>query len=194
MYCSQFEPYSHQKQIWHIQEIKLNYGASEKRQKSFIIVINERGDIMAKTTVRQLLASKGHDAWSVSPDTTVFDALKVLADKDIGAVVVLTGGELCGVLSERDYARKVVLEGKASMTTPVSEIMTSPVLVVTPDQTIDKCMALMTDKHLRHLPVVENDQVVGMVSIGDVVKTVIADQEFMLDQLETYITGPTLNG
>lgn len=148
---------------------------------------------MVRTTVRQLLATKGQDAWSVHPDTTVFDALKLMADKNIGAVIVLTGGELCGVLSERDYARKVVLEGKASISTPVSEIMTNPVLIVNPEQTIDKCMALMTDKRLRHLPVVENDQVVGMVSIGDVVKTVIADQEFMLDQLETYITGPTLN-
>lgn len=149
---------------------------------------------MVRTTVRQLLASKGHDVWSVSPETTVFDALKLMADKNIGAVIVLTDGELCGVLSERDYARKVVLEGKASISTPASEIMTSPVLIVEPEHTIDRCMALMTDKRLRHLPVVENDQVVGMVSIGDVVKTVIADQEFMLEQLETYITGPTLNG
>ena len=149
---------------------------------------------MVRTTVRQLLATKGQDAWSVHPDTTVFDALKLMADKNIGAVIVLTGGKLCGVLSERDYARKIVLEGKASISTPASEIMTSPVLIVNPEHTIDKCMALMTDKRLRHLPVVENDQVVGMVSIGDVVKTVIADQEFMLDQLETYIAGPTLNG
>jgi len=148
---------------------------------------------MAKTTVRQLLASKGHDVWSVSPDTTVFDALKLMADKGIGAVIVLADGELCGVLSERDYARKVVLEGKASISTPASEIMTSPVLIVEPEHTIDRCMALMTDKRLRHLPVVENDRVVGMVSIGDIVKSVIADQEFMLDQLETYISGPTLN-
>jgi CBS domain-containing protein len=149
---------------------------------------------MVKKTVRQLLASKGHDVWSVSPDTSVFDALKLMADKSIGAVIVLTDGELCGILSERDYARKVVLKGKVSISTPVSEIMTSPVLVVNPEQTIDKCMALMTDKRLRHLPVVEEEQVVGMVSIGDVVKTVIADQEFMLDQLETYISGSTLNG
>jgi len=148
---------------------------------------------MAKTTVRQLLASKGHDVWSVSPDTTVFDALKLMADIGIGAVIVLADGELCGVLSERDYARKVVLEGKASISTPASEIMTSPVLIVEPEHTIDRCMALMTDKRLRHLPVVENDRVVGMVSIGDIVNSVIADQEFMLDQLETYISGPTLN-
>jgi CBS domain-containing protein len=149
---------------------------------------------MVSKTVRQLLASKGYDVWSVSSDSTVFDALKLMAEKGVGAVIVLSDGELCGVLSERDYARKVVLEGKASISTPVSEIMTSPVLIVGLEHSIDRCMALMTDKRLRHLPVVDNDQVVGMVSIGDVVKAVIADQEFMLDQLETYISGPTLNG
>ena len=149
---------------------------------------------MARTTVRQLLASKGYDVWSVLSDSTVFDALKLMAEKDVGAVIVLSDGEICGILSERDYARKVVLEGKASISTPVSEIMTSPVLIVEPEHTVDRCMALMTDKHLRHLPVVENDQIVGMVSIGDVVKSVIANQKFMLDQLETYISGPALNG
>lgn len=149
---------------------------------------------MVSSTVRQLLMTKGNDVWSVNRDTNVFDALNLMADKDIGAVIVLSDGEICGVLSERDYARKVVLEGKASVSTPVSDIMTSPVLIVDPNQTIDECMAIMTDKHLRHLPVVEHDRLVGIVSIGDVVKAVIADQEFMLDQLETYITGPTLNG
>ncbi len=149
---------------------------------------------MVSSTVRQLLMTKGNDVWSVNRDTNVFDALNLMADKDIGAVIVLSDGEICGVLSERDYARKVVLEGKASVSTPVSDIMTSPVLIVDPDQTIDECMAIMTDKHLRHLPVVEHDRLVGIVSIGDVVKAVIADQEFMLDQLEIYIAGPTLNG
>jgi len=147
-----------------------------------------------RTTVRQLLAAKGNDVWTMSPQATVFDALKLMAEKNIGAILVLSDGQLCGVMSERDYARKIVLKGKSSSSTPVSEIMTRPVLVVHPDQTIDKCMALMTDKRLRHLPVIEDDQLVGMVSIGDVVKTIIADQEYMLDQLETYITGPTLNG
>ena len=145
-----------------------------------------------RTTVRQLLATKGNDVWTMSPETKVLEALELMAEKNIGAILVLTEGQLWGVMSERDYARKIVLEGKSSSSTPVSEIMTRPVLVVHPDQTIDKCMALMTDKRLRHLPVVENDQLVGMVSIGDVVKTIVADQEFMLDQLETYITGPTL--
>jgi len=147
-----------------------------------------------RTTVRQLLATKGNDVWAMSPQATVFDALELMAEKNIGAILVLTDGQLCGVMSERDYARKVVLAGKSSSSTTVSEIMTRPVLVVHPDQTIDKCMALMTDKRLRHLPVIEDDQLVGMVSIGDVVKTIIADQEYMLDQFETYITGPALNG
>ena len=147
-----------------------------------------------RTTVRQLLATKGNDVWAMSPQATVFDALELMAEKNIGAILVLTDGQLCGVMSERDYARKVVLAGKSSSSTTVSEIMTRPVLVVHPDQTIDKCMALMTDKRLRHLPVIEDDQLVGMVSIGDVVKTIIADQEYMLDQFEIYITGPALNG
>jgi CBS domain-containing protein len=154
----------------------------------------QKGWKMIKTTVRQLLEIKGHDIWTIDDQAMVIEALELMAEKDIGAVVVLTGEQLCGVLSERDYARKVVLEGKSSHTMPVSEIMTSPVLVVNPDDTIDRCMGLMTDKHLRHLPVIENDQLVGMVSIGDVVKTIIADQEFMLDQLETYIKGPSRNG
>jgi len=140
-------------------------------------------------TVRQLLTRKGGQVWSVSPDATVYQALELLAEKNIGAVVVLDQGRLCGILSERDYTRKVVLAGRSSRTTKVSEIMTERVLVVSPDATIDGCMALMTDKRVRHLPVLENDALVGVISIGDVVRTLIEDQGFMIEQLETYITG-----
>ena len=145
-----------------------------------------------KTTVRQVLATKGNDVWTVSPETSVFDALKLMAEKNIGAVLVMTGDQLCGIMSERDYARKVALDGKTSSTTPVGEIMTGRVLVVHPDQNIDNCMALMTDKHIRHLPVMDGDRLVGIISIGDVVKAIIADHEFMIDQLETYIMGPAV--
>lgn len=145
-----------------------------------------------RTTVRQLLDTKSSDLWTVSPDTSVFEALKLMDEKNIGSVLVMTGGELCGIMSERDYARKVALNGKTSTSTPVAEIMTSRILVIHPDQIIDNCMALMTDKHIRHLPVMDGDEVVGIISIGDVVKAIIADQEFMIDQLETYIMGPTV--
>lgn len=143
------------------------------------------------TTVRQLLAQKGNDIWTVRPDTTVYAAIALMAEKNIGSVLVVDdGGGLCGIMSERDYVRKIALQGKTSHETPVSAIMTSRVLVVAPDESINRCMGLMTDKHLRHLPVMDGDQLVGVISIGDVVKAVIDDQEFMLDQLETYITGP----
>jgi CBS domain-containing protein len=142
------------------------------------------------TTVSQLLRNKGGAVWSVSPETSVYHALELMADKNIGAVLVLDGAKLAGIFSERDYARKIILHGKASKDTPVKDIMTSKVVTVRPDQTIETCMALMTDKHFRHLPVVEGDQVVGVISIGDVVKAVIAEQEFRIEQLESYITGP----
>ncbi|NOX60982.1 MAG: CBS domain-containing protein [Chloroflexi bacterium] len=140
-------------------------------------------------TVKQLLDEKGRDVWTVTPDSTVFDALKLMADKNIGAVVVTDAKGICGIMSERDYARKVVLHGRSSRTTPVSEIMTERVLVVRPDQTVQECMALMTRKRLRHLPVVEDGELVGIISIGDVVKAILSEQEFMIDQLETYIMG-----
>jgi CBS domain-containing protein len=142
------------------------------------------------TTVSQLLRNKGGAVWSVSPETSVYHALELMADKNIGAVLVLDGAKLAGIFSERDYARKIILHGKASKDTPVKDIMTSKVVTVRPDQTIETCMALMTDKHFRHLPVVDGDQVVGVISIGDVVKAVIAEQEFRIEQLESYITGP----
>lgn len=140
-------------------------------------------------TVRDILREKGNTVWTVSADATVYEALQVMAEHNIGAVVVLQGGRMAGILSERDYARKVVLHGKSSLTTPVSEIMTRQVYFARPDQTIEECMALMTDRHIRHLPVFEGEELVGIVSIGDVVKQVIAEQQFMIEQQESYILG-----
>ena len=119
-------------------------------------------------TVNDMLRDKGHSVWSVAPDATVFEALELMAAKNVGAVLVLDGDRLVGIMSERDYARKVTLLGKTSKDTPVSEIMTSRVLYVNADQTIQECMALMTEKRIRHLPVLEGDRVVGVVTIGDV--------------------------
>jgi len=140
-------------------------------------------------TVNQLLQGKGAEVWSVSPDITVYDALVLMAEKNVGAVLVLDGGRLVGIFSERDYARKVVLRGKSSKETPVREIMTSRVVYVRPEQSVEDCMALMTDKRIRHLPVLDRDRVIGVISIGDVVKSIISEQSFMIEQLENYITG-----
>ncbi len=140
-------------------------------------------------TVGELLQDKGRVLWSVAPDATVYDALKLMADKEIGALLVLDDGRLVGIFSERDYARKVILKGKSSRDVPVKDIMTAKVVCVTPRQTVEECMALMTDKRIRHLPVLENDKVIGVVSIGDVVKAIISEQEFIIEQLEHYISG-----
>ena len=138
-------------------------------------------------TVQQLLESKRHSLISVVPSATVLEALKVMAEKEIGAVVVLEDGHLVGIFSERDYARKVVLQGKASKDTPVREIMTDQVVCVRPEQTIEDCMGLMTDKRIRHLPVLEHKKVIGLISIGDVVKEMLSEKEFVIKQLESYI-------
>jgi len=141
-------------------------------------------------TVRQLLRTKGNDVLSVSPDSAVFEALRRMAEKNVGAVLVLEGERLVGIFSERDYARKVILKGKSSKDTLVREIMSSHVLYVRPEQTIEECMALMTGKRVRHLPVLDEKlRVVGVISIGDVVKDIISEQEFMIEQLQNYITG-----
>ncbi len=140
-------------------------------------------------TVRSLLKTKGHDVWSIDPDASVFDALKLMAEKDVGALLVLKDGKLVGIFSERDYARKVILEGKSSKNTPVAEIMTSQVYYVKSDQSIEDCMAMMTEKRIRHLPVIESGELIGVVSIGDIVKAIIDEQEFIIEQLENYITG-----
>ena len=140
-------------------------------------------------SIRQLLKRKGSEVWSTSPDASVYEALQLLAEKNIGALVVLRDGELVGVISERDYARKVILHRKTSMKTPVMEIMTEEVITVGTGSTVEEAMILMTDKRIRHLPVVEGEKIVGVVSIGDLVKAIIADQEFTIDQLAKYISG-----
>ena len=138
-------------------------------------------------TVAQLLALKPGGIVGIAPDVTVLDAVKLLAEKNVGAVLVMDGPRLVGMFSERDYARKVDLKGKSSAHTPVSEVMTRDVVFVSPTHTNEDCMALMTDKRVRHLPVVANDQVVGLLSIGDLVKDIISEQQFIISQLESYI-------
>jgi CBS domain-containing protein len=140
-------------------------------------------------TVKQLLEGKRHKLISVSPRETVFDALKKMAENDVGALIVLDGERLVGVFSERDYARKIILHGKSSRDTVVHEIMTANVISVRPSQTVEDCMGLMTDKRIRHLPVLEDGKVIGVVSIGDVVKEMLSEQKFIIEQLEHYITG-----
>ncbi len=141
-------------------------------------------------TLRQLIESKNKILASVSPDQSVLRALEVMAEYDVGALLVIDGKRLAGVFSERDYARKVILQGKASRHTKVSEVMTGKVFYVTQDSTIEDCMALMTEKHIRHLPILDNEKnVLGVVSIGDLVKETISQQKFIIGQLENYITG-----
>jgi CBS domain-containing protein len=144
------------------------------------------------TTVKQILTDKGHDVYTTSPDTAVFDALKEMSVKGIGALVVLDDQEVVGIFSERDYARKVILEGKSSKKLPVKEIMTRRVICAKPEFTTEECIALMTDKHIRHLPVVVENELVGIVSIGDIVKAIISKQEVLIKDLENYITGAYL--
>jgi CBS domain-containing protein len=139
-------------------------------------------------TVRQLLEQKGSRVLSTTPDSTVYDALQMMADNEVGALVVLEDEKLVGIISERDYARSVILRGKSSKTTPVRDIMTSKVLTINFNTTIEQCMNLMTDKRVRHLPVVEGGSLVGLLSIGDIVKEIIQHQEFVINQLENYIT------
>ena len=140
------------------------------------------------TTIRQLLDTKGSDVWKITADANVFDALRLMAEKNVGALLVFDRNKIVGIFSERDYARKVILKGKNSRECSVSEIMTGKVVYVRPSQTIEETMALMTDKHVRHLPVCEKDEIFGIVSIGDVVKAMISDQEFIIGQLENYIS------
>jgi CBS domain-containing protein len=141
-------------------------------------------------TVQQLLETKGNAILSVSPDTMVYDALVIMAEHHVGALVVLeSNGHLAGIFSERDYAREVALKGKTSKVTKISEVMSTTVITVRPDQLVDECMELMSGKRIRHLPVIENDRVVGVLSIGDLVKETITYQQFLIQQLESYIQG-----
>lgn len=140
-------------------------------------------------TVRQLLEAKAPEIFAIGPDAPVIEAIRLMAEKRIGAVVVMQAGRLAGILSERDYARKVVLQGRSSKDTPVSAIMTADVIGIGLDDTVDSCMQLVTEKRIRHLPVLDGDVVLGMVSIGDLVKAVIEDQQHELDQLQRYIAS-----
>jgi CBS domain-containing protein len=140
-------------------------------------------------TVNEILNAKGHEIWSVDPEDTVFDSLKQMSEKGVGSLLVMKDEKLVGIVTERDYARKVILEGKSSKDTPVKDIMSAKVLCVAPERTVDQCMALMTDKRARHLPVVDHKRVVGVVSIGDLVKAMISEQQILIDQLQNYISG-----
>lgn len=141
------------------------------------------------TTVRKVLESKPRETWTIEPGATAYEALQIMSDKNVGALLVIKEGALVGVFSERDYARKVILKGKSSKNTTVGDLMTAPVYYVTPEMTIGDCMALMSDKRVRHLPVLDNQRVAGVISIGDVVNRIIAEQQITIHDLESYITG-----
>ena len=140
-------------------------------------------------TLHRVLEDKGRDIYRTTPDAMVFEALQEMADRDVGALLVMEGDEVVGIFSERDYARKIILLGKSSHDTPVREIMTARVVYARPEQRLDECLALMTDKRIRHLPVIEDGGVIGVVSIGDLVKGIIAEQRFIIGQLENYVSG-----
>jgi CBS domain-containing protein len=143
----------------------------------------------AMKTIKEILEGKGSHFFTIAPEASVIDALKLMAEKEVGALVVTEGGKLVGIISERDYARKVVLMGRASRDTRVKEIMTRRVICIQPHQSVDECMALMTEKRVRHLPVLSDGEIIGIVSVGDLVKSIIADQQFVIDQLVSYING-----
>jgi CBS domain-containing protein len=140
-------------------------------------------------TVRLVLNQKGHKVWHVSPETCVYDAIEMMAEKHVGALMVVAEGKLLGVVSERDYARKVILQGKSSRETPVKEIMTSPAVFVTPEDTVEESMRIMTENRIRHLPVIVNGEILGVLSIGDLVKWMISAQQHTISQLHSYITS-----
>jgi CBS domain-containing protein len=140
-------------------------------------------------TIGSLIGNKGGQVWSLEPAASVYDAIAMMAEKQVGALAIIDQGKLLGIVSERDYARKVILKGKSSRETPVTEIMSSPVITVTPTHTVGECMRIITEKRFRHLPVVEGDSVVGMVSIGDLVNWVISEQQETINHLEAYISG-----
>jgi len=144
------------------------------------------------STVRDILKSKGNEVFSIKPSATVLDALQEMDNKGVGAILVVKDNEILGIFSERDYARRVVLEGKTEYA-KITDVMTEDIFVVTPQQTAEECMAQMTDKHIRHLPVVDDGKLVGVISIGDLVKTVISQQQDLIRSLETYITGKDYN-
>lgn len=140
-------------------------------------------------TIAEILQDKGRDIWSISPDSSVYEAIELMAVKGIGALIVLEGGEPVGMLSERDYARKVILKGRSSSDTSVGEIMSSPVIFTDTAKSVEECMELMTEKHIRHLPVLNGGKLVSVISIGDLVKAIIDEQKFVIEQLESYIAS-----
>ena len=140
-------------------------------------------------TIGQLLESKGKDIWTIAPNATVFEGLRIMAKRNVGALLVIDKDNLVGIFSERDYARKVILEGKSSKDTAVGELMTKDVYYIDPKNTLQESMAVMTARHIRHMPVLDKDRLVGMVTLGDVVKQIIAEQEFTIRELEKYISG-----
>jgi CBS domain-containing protein len=142
-------------------------------------------------TIRQILKGKGRKIWTIAPGTPVYDALKLMAEKDIGALMVVEGKALVGVFSERDYARKVILKGRSSKNVKIQEIMSSPPIFIEPDYVIEQGLALMSAKHVRHLPVMENNRLIGVVTIGDLVKALIDEQKVVIDHLEKYIVSKT---
>ncbi len=139
--------------------------------------------------LQRVLDAKGSEVFSIGPGASVFDALEEMAKRDVGALIVMEDGQVVGIFSERDYARKIILAGKSSRETPVRDIMTDRVIYARPDLTLEQCLALMTDKRIRHLPVLRGDDLVGVVSIGDLVKGIIDDQRFLIRQLESYVSG-----
>jgi CBS domain-containing protein len=140
-------------------------------------------------TIGEILGHKGNQVWSISPNATVFDAIQMMSDKNIGALLVIDGEQLVGIITERDYTRKVALKGKVSKQTAVKEILTGQIIKVTPENTVEECMRLMTDHRVRHLPVVEGNNIIGIVSIGDLVNWIISAQTSTIQQLQTYISG-----
>jgi CBS domain-containing protein len=162
---------------------------SEASRVASYAVGRPKMEIRMSGTVSSVLKQKGNEVWFITPDQSVYEAIERMAFKAVGALLVLTGGKLVGIISERDYARKVILKGKASKTTLVKEIMTSPVIFVSPDQAVGECMNIMTRNRIRHLPIIENENVVGIVSIGDLVKWIVSAQEETIEHLQNYISS-----
>ncbi len=155
----------------------------------FVRQLLKKGEATFMNTVKQLLQTKGSNIWSIVPQASVYEALQMMADKNVGALLVIEEGKIVGIFSERDYARKIILKGKSSKDISVGEVMIQEVFYISPGDTLEDCMALMTVKHIRHLPVLENDQLIGIVTLGDVVTQIISDQKFKIQELEKYITG-----